>query len=681
MKNTIIENINKLKSGVVNKKPIKQIRNIIPINQRIHQVDNTHKTIISILNQIEKNIVQSRRHKPWKEPRWKSAKITAQHIEEIGLLSRLNKIDQIEATKEALDLINELLDYYQKENLEKEIGDYYELFLSETAIALIYASEYFAEFLTEKQKQYLIDKLIYISDALWELILNSKVYEERTQNRLAWNHSLFVHAVSGICSIKLNNEQSDERLGRAILWIEGYLSHSFTWEGFSREGIFYAGATRAPLLLFLMALKEYKSIDLSHHAALLNHHQYLINEWVPNSSKFISRNDINHLSYSTTLSSLLIYAHLYQCDKTLTLWETIAGEKGDKTFGNPSAGSNRNGSLVLNYLYYPSNLTPSEPLGSYVDLFKVYREVGVVVGFSKKLAFKYSFQASTHISEIHSQSDHGQIYLYLNGDTLLSDTSVGNNRHPDTPGQSEGHNSLMIDGKGMSLSGCGWQTSSILEDASCQGGYHVIRANLTPAYNAFHSRTTLASYKRLVIVHMKEPYYIVVLDSVSDYKSVEHEYAYRFHTDTQNNISHDKDGILIEAPHSKLHIVPLGLNWQPQEQESFTFNKAIRSVYIDSLFTGKEFTGGYILIPSLKQSTVNITKSDEQITIETSAIKSNVRLSTREKNLDKYVVCCETINKQTGTNLEKVALTKDTCSEVDSIDCLSGHIISVVSTS
>ena len=658
--------INYFKNAMKDKQSSMVSRNIIPINQRLGQVDSSHKSIISILRNIENNVVQSRRHKPWKAPRWKTAKITAQHIEEIGLLTRLEKLDAIDTTEEALRLIRELMGYYQEGSLEKETGNYYELFLSETAIALIYVSEYFSGFLSVSQKQELYESLLFISDSLWKLIHESWAYNERTQSRLAWNHSQFVHAVSGICAIKLDNEQSDERLERAILWIEGYLSHSFTWDGFSREGIFYAGATRTPLLLFLMALKEHKSVDLLHHAALLNHHQYLINEWIPSSSKFISRNDINHLSYSTTFSSLLVYAHLYQCDKTLALWETIVGEKGDQTFGNPSAGSNRNGSLVLNYLYYPANLEPCQSLEPHVDSFKVYREAGVVLGFSMKSSFKYSFQASSHLGDIHSQSDHGQIYLYLNGETLLGDTSIGNNRQIGTPGQSEGHNSLLIDGEGMSLSGEGWRTCSILEDASNYGDYHCMRANLTPAYNAYKSRVTLAQYRRLVIVHTKEPYHIIVVDSVNNYDDITHEYNYRFHSDVKHSINAKQAHIQIDAPLSELQIIPLGLDWLSQKQKTFIYKNQERSTYIDSFFSAKDFLGGYVLVPSSKQSPIEVSSQKEKVTISSKTHESTILLGLKNT---KYIIRCKTRQKDNLRFEQELKLIRD---NEEGLDCLSG---------
>lgn len=647
--------------------------NIIPIDERLGRIDSSHKSIIAILGKIESNVVQSRHLKPWKAPRWKTAKIIAQHVEEIGLLARLNKENAVASTKEAVCLIDELMAYYQDGNLEKETGDYYELFLSETAIALIYGLEYFSDFLSSKQQRVLSKNLHFISDTLWDLILNSQVYDKRSRSRLAWNHSQFVHAISGICAIKLNNEQSEERIERSILWIEGYLSHSFTWDGFSREGIFYAGVTRMPLLLFMMALKKYKSIDLFHHASLINHFQYLMNEWIPNSEKFITRNDINHLNYSTTLSSLLLYANIYQCEKTLALWEAIVGEAGDQTFGNPSSESNRNGSLVLNYLFYPARLSSSIPLDSYIDSFKVYREAGVVVGFSKQSSFKYSFQASSHYGAIHSQSDHGQIYLYLNGETLLGDTSVGNSRELNTPGQSEGHNTLLIDNEGMSLSGAGWQTCSILEDATCHGNYHSMRANLTPAFNAYDSRATLAQYRRLVIVHNKEPYHIVILDSVSDYHDIEHEYAYRFHTDPNHNISHKQGAIEIEATHSMLNIIPLGLDWKPQEQKSFLFKNDVRSTFIDNLFSTKDYLGGYILVPSSKNTPVKITKQNEEVILSTETHESSVFLNPTDIN--NCLLSCHT-TKKLGESLKNgIYINQDSSNSDSSLDRLTGSIV------
>ena len=630
---------------------------ILPIDRRLAQVDASHPTLSALLNLIQNNVIQSRRHQPWKAPRWKTAKITAQHIEEIGLLARLNPKESASLTEEAMNLASELMQYHHKRGLPKELGDYYELFLAETALSLIYLLEYFSPFISEKQQQILEQHFSFVSDALWDLILASHEYDDRTQSRLAWNHSQFVHAIMGICAIKQCNKHSDARLERAILWIEGYLSHSLTWDGFSREGIFYIGATRMPLLLFLMALKEHKSIDLLNHAGLTNHWQYLINEWIPDTTTFITRNDINHVKHSTTLSSLPLYAYLFQCKKALTLWDTIAGEKGDKTFGNPSAESNRNGSLVLNFLFYPTELSLLPSIEPYIEAFKVYREAGVVVGYSKQQAsFKYSFQASSHFAEIHSQSDHGQIYLYLNGDTLLGDASVGNNRNAETPGQSEGHNALMIDGKGMALSGSGWQTCSVLEDATCHGDYHSMRANLTPAYNAYHSRVTLAYYKRLVIVHAAEPYHIVVLDSVSDYHEEEHKFSYRFHTHPDHTIGHEDGNIHIEAPHSELKIVPLGLNWDPQSNKQFVFKNETRSTYIDAEFLSRDFIGGYILIPTTKK-TLSVQASQNQVVLSTKTHESKVTLHQGLENNKR--LSCQTIQKANGGRGEDIVLSSD----------------------
>jgi len=653
------------------------IVNIIPIEQRLSIIDKNNKTRNSILELIHSNVVHNRKYEPWKEANWKSAKVTAQHIEELGLLARLNEIEIADSTKEAVKLVSELMGYYDDNQLENRLGDYYELFLSETAICLIYLLEYFFDFLSAKQKSIFNKHLCFISDTLWELICDSSVYDERTQSRLAWNHSQFVHAVSGLCAIKIDNQDSEERISRAILWNEGYMSQSFTWDGFSREGVFYAGVTRMPLLLFLMALKEHKSIDLLHHSAMINHSQYLINEWVPDSALFITRNDMFHVRHSTTLSSLLIYAHLYQCKKSLALWEAVVGENGIKTYGNPNSEGNRNGSLVLNYLFYPEELTPLKSLDCYIDSFKVYREAGVVVGYSPKLAFKYSFQASSYYGDIHSQSDHGQIYLYLNGDTLLGDAAVGNRRQPDTPGQSEGHNSLMIDGVGMSLSGAGWQTCSILEDATCHGEYQLMRANLTPAYNAYHSRTTLSCYKRLVIVHTKEPYYLVVLDSVSDFHDLEHEYAYRFHTDPKNTISLEQGNIVIDSERSKLQIIPIGIEWKPDKNMSFVFNNENRSTYVDSKFTAKNYLGGYILIPSPNNEPVNVIKKNNQLTLQSGFYQSTITFHLDLVNIHKDILTCESFrvgHKEETLRTVKVMREESGCKTND-FDYLTGDII------
>lgn len=652
---------------------------IIPIEQQLNQVDSSHQSLITILGKIKTNVEESRRFQPWKAPRWKTAKITAQHIEELGLLVRLGEIDVEGSVREMKALISELMEYYEQEDLVNEIGSYYELFLSETAIAIIYASEYFSKFLSIQEQEILKNHLFLVSNMLWELILNTSDYNTRTQSRLAWNHSQFVHAVTGICSLKLDNEYSEERLSRAILWMEGYLSHSFTWDGFSREGVFYAGATRSPLFLFLIALKKYKGVDLLKHSALINHSQYLIDEWIPKSSKFITRNDINHDVHSTTLSSLLVYAYYYQCKKALVLWEAVVGEKGDRTFGNPSSESNRNGSLVLNYLFYPTNLDSTEEAEAYINEFKVYREAGVVLGFTRQEeCFKYSFQASSYYGDIHSQSDHGQIYLCLNGDILLGDTSVGNSRHPNTPGQSEGHNSLIIDGEGMSLSGQGWQTCSILEDVVSYGDYHVMRANLAPAYNAFHSRTTIANFKRLVVVHVKEPYHIIVLDSVSDYHDIAHDYAYRFHTDLSHTMSCDQKRLLVEAPNSVLEIVPLGIDWIPQTPKSFEFNGGEKSRYSDCTFTGKNYLGGYVLIPSQKNSPMSVSSNNTEVTISNECYKSSVKLNFNHAiGLEDVLNCStSTLGQEGHIPNRMVRVQHDSSLEGASIDFLTGSIIS-----
>lgn len=562
-------------------------------------------TIGAIRQQLESSASEKLEIFTFERLGWRFPRLTTNRIEEWGLLYRLNRNEAY--FEQSLELVSRIAAFPLADMDAKDVPLYDDLFAAEFLLGLIQFDEHFGARCNNKQRAELEKAFEKTFQALLTLVQKKDVYATPVEGRLAWNHSVITHVVLGLGALKRNRSDGDENqaLQRAIRWLTGYLNHGLTVQGECREGAFYSGFVRNPILRFGIALKRHKGIDMLGCSALRNHIHWLLSEFVPSRAEFVLRNDADQ-NPTMAVSALLLYAHVYSSSEALALWLAAVGESGTKTYGNPRVHTGADGSLASNYLLLCSMPQKLATQAVETDVFasvppvRIHRETGVVNVASASTDTYFSVQASRYTSLIHSQADHGHIYMYSGSDILLCDAGPADDRAVGSPSQAEGHNSLFIDGQSMARAGKGWATQSVLESVHRTGEFVIAQLNLAPAYYLGREPTDVLYFKRIVVIHHGSPSFAFFHDRVHvDFDTDQkHEYEYRFHTAAGNaSLLREAEPACFQGSQNALYLIPAVQQSMQIQAEPYEYKGRVRTQMLKMATVATSLSGGFVLLP------------------------------------------------------------------------------------
>jgi hypothetical protein len=148
--------------------------------------------------------------------------------------------------------------------------------------------------------------------------------------------------------------------------------------------------------------------------------------------------------------------------------------------------------------------------------------------------FLVSFEAGKRLNGCHSQGDHGHFLIWAHGGWLAADTGYCNNKEAGFPNQTDGHNGMMIDGKGQFISGGGKFCEAEIVKVIQEDSIYLIRTDLSKAYGKDGYNPLKRAFRTMLVLMppdgADDSYYpyVLLLDDF-DKNGKEAEYNWMLH--------------------------------------------------------------------------------------------------------------------------------------------------------
>ena len=358
---------------------------------------------------------------------------------------------------------------------------------------------------------------------------------QATPQRFAWNHSMIGYGAMGLAAVGLGNpdEETANWLRRASIATYWHLHRDgVTALGANPEGLTYAGYTNRVVAPFLETLRLHWGVDWIASERVLRYLEWFLFEMIPKGSRTHNHNDAltdPHLA----LCGYLTMNRVHQSPLARLVWDNLVGKDGDRTYGWSFFDRDLlHSSLVEAFLFYPDQ----GPLiaRSQVDLepFRHFGEVGLVISKTdwSRSAAMFTFTSSQYLGAIHSQSDKNSFTLYYQGSPMIVDSGMANKRREGSASQTVGHNSILIDGRGMFLSGEGTGTHGRILFVEHQRTVDCFVGDARAAYSYRGFNRVSRAFRHVCFV--KDPFpYLVVWDDIAKPGTEAHEFEFLLHLD------------------------------------------------------------------------------------------------------------------------------------------------------
>lgn len=306
-------------------------------------------------------------------------------------------------------------------------------------------------------------------------------------SRLMWNHSIVGYAGLYFGGLLLDKEYDRDKYKK---WYDlgkkqvlGFFLNGITSCGVNREGMSYSGMTlKAAMPCVLQELMLGKDLEPEIYERLSSYVEYFAYEVVPKGGMVWNYND-SYMDPRLAVNGLLMASFVSENkDLGAAIWHETVGKYGNKTFGSDQRLWRS--SLFEACIFLNGN---NEYSLSDIQLpcHKFFSEKGYLSMRSSwgKTAFAFTFSCGKGVERIHQQSDHNSFTLALEGEPVILDSGPSNMKAPDSPSQSLGHQSILIDSRGMALCGGKDSTSGEVQNFWKNGSYTFISGDAKKAYN------------------------------------------------------------------------------------------------------------------------------------------------------------------------------------------------------
>ena len=163
------------------------------------------------------------------------------------------------------------------------------------------------------------------------------------------------------------------------------------------------------------------------------------------------------------------------------------------------------------FLFYPKHQPELKRNCFTLPTTRYFPEKGYVVSRTDwgRDATVFAFTCGKGTKRINAQSDHGSFTLYANNTPIVIDSGTRNLPEEGSPSQTKGHNYILIDGKGMALSGRGAATSGQIEAFINEKLYDYILGDTKVAYNQDKYNPVHHAYRHALFVKTPFPYLVL----------------------------------------------------------------------------------------------------------------------------------------------------------------------------
>ncbi|MCC6573624.1 MAG: heparinase II/III family protein [Planctomycetes bacterium] len=374
------------------------------------------------------------------------------------------------------------------------------------------------------------------------------------------NHSMAAMGAVGLASLALWHEHPD-----ALKWAtlardkaKAYLAQSFDEDGACFEGTMYGPFGLMRILPFAAALTKYGHEDILAKRLDLIIEQ-LIAEMTPGCAGMLPLNDTDGNFKAWPSTNFLYAATKYRNPRARWAWETVFN-------GSTPTSGGHTGTMAL--LWDDEAPVKAEEPTKLVKLCRGRGLLTVRTGW-KDGDFLACFEAGKRVNGTHCQADHGSFLIHAHGKFCAADTGYSNDLKEGSPNQTVGHNGVLIDGKGMCLSGGGEFVEAKITQFEEHKDYVLAVADLTPAYNKKNYNTMALAQRAFVCVRGERPYLVIVDSFNKDGK--DHEYTWLMHGGADSQFSLHGRSATHAAGGAALEIFPGMLEESAFELDTMTF--------------------------------------------------------------------------------------------------------------
>lgn len=355
------------------------------------------------------------------------------------------------------------------------------------------------------------------------------------------NHSMASLGGLGLAAIALWHEHPDARAWTTLVRDKAvaYLAASFDEDGAAYEGNLYGPFGLSRILPFIDALARGGSDDLLAGGRLEKIVDQFIAELVPGGGSMLPLNDTDG-RYALWPGNLYLYA---RSGRARWLWETPLKRHG-------GGGGHTHAWTVL---WETDAVKPTPP----AKLVNFSRGVGLLTvrnGWDDG-GFLAAFTCGKRVSGAHGQSDVGHFLIHARGQFLAADTGYSNEPREGTPQQSIGHNLVLVDGKGMAITGGGAALEGRMIQTVEKKTLVVAQADLAPAFAQKDYNPMLRAQRLFIALAGADPYVVIIDDLVKDAK--EHDFQWRLHGTAASTFDLKPDRAVHASGDAALDVIPL----------------------------------------------------------------------------------------------------------------------------
>ncbi|MBP9892764.1 MAG: heparinase II/III family protein [Planctomycetes bacterium] len=435
------------------------------------------------------------------------------------------------------------------------------------------------------------------------------------------NHSMAAMGAVGLSGLALWHENPDAPKWAAMARdkLKAYFEQSFDLDGAGYEGNLYGPFGTARILPFQSAIVRYGHEDVLANGKL----DAMVDQWIaeiaPGGKQMLPLNDTDGFFPRWPGITYLYDASKHGNGRARWLWEG---------FQNRFVGS---GGHTAPYalLYDDPEIKPVAPK----QLVRFTRGRGLLTvrtGWEEN-DFLASFEAGERRGGCHCQADHGHFLIFARGQWLAADTGYSNKIEPDSPNQTIGHNGVLIDGKGMAISGNGGIVEAEMKQVLTFKSFVCAQADLSKAYgkggyNAMKqcTRVFLCMTRELEAKAAKddkgetatssegpEGTYIVVIDLFNK-DGAKHDFTFLLHGNKESTFEAEKDRAVHKIGEAALDIVPCGFEDDAVKFETVKFPSGSFGEHplLKATRSGKSYMALTVLAPrAASDEPVKVTKS------------------------------------------------------------------------
>jgi Heparinase II/III-like protein len=349
-------------------------------------------------------------------------------------------------------------------------------------------------------------------------------------DRVRWNHSIMAAAGLGMAGLA----RPDHPDGKA--WLEigldrfrSFLDVGVTEAGMTWEGLHYCGFVFKLLGPLLNGLRNTGREHLvAPEGSAASRKLHLVPRWYahdmwPRGTWLQAYNDSRPDPASALMGFLPGFVH-YEPELCTAVWSMLVGAHGNETYGE----NKRFSSLADSVLYLP-DIEPDPTVLEQLPLDLHCAEIGYVASRDRwgPDATVFTFNCGALPDKLHDHSDNLSFTLTSRGEPVVVDSGSANIRREGSPGCSEGHNLVFVDGRAEALTGEGaWIDGEMV--AVEHAGTHVAAVGdatasyLHEGYNPVHH-----ALRHCLFVRGPVPYLLVLDDIRKD--DTAHRYEHRVH--------------------------------------------------------------------------------------------------------------------------------------------------------